>query len=362
VKGAILQVITDTDRRGAQVFATELHDELVRLGRSVRTVALCPGRVGGLSTPSLGRRRLGVSTLRRLRQEIRRASVVVAHGSSTLPACALAGFGTGVPFVYRQISDSRFWAPSGLRRLRVRIALSRAAGVVALWSGAAETMQSHFGVPANRVCVIPNGVPTAVFLNISRDCRRTRRAGFGLDPSLPTVVYVGALVPEKGVDLLIESCRTLAGVQVLVVGDGPERQSFERLAAATVPGRVVFAGSTPDPVPALEAADVLVLASRGGDSMPAVLIEAGLAGLPTIATPVQGIPEIVVDGVTGVLVPTGDSDALASAIIKVTSDPLLASRLGAEARRRCASLFAIDVVAAQFVTQLDGVLGESDAL
>ena len=125
-----------------------------------------------------------------------------------------------------------------------------------------------------------------------------------------------------------------------------ERESLERLAAAVAPGRVVFAGSVPDPVPALEAADVLVLASRGGDSMPAVLIEAGLAGLPTIATPVQGIPEIVVDEVTGILVPIDETDALTSAIIRLTSDPRLAARLGAEARRRCSSHFAIDVVAA----------------
>ncbi|MFI5048152.1 MAG: hypothetical protein ACHQIG_13885, partial [Acidimicrobiia bacterium] len=132
----VLQVVTDTDRRGAQVFATDLHAALARQGRDVRTVALAPGKVGGLVLPVLGERRRSVATLRALRHEVASAAVVVGHGSTTLPLGAIATVGTGTPFVYRQISDSVFWAPSGLRRLRVQAAMRRCAALVALWPGA----------------------------------------------------------------------------------------------------------------------------------------------------------------------------------------------------------------------------------
>ena len=144
----ILQVITDRNRRGAQVFAVDLAEALTARGQLVRTVALERGPSDEpLDVPHLGASRLALTTLRALRSEIASAEVVVGHGSTTLVACGLAATGTGVPFVYRQISDSLFWAPTALRRLRVRAAMTRATAVVALWPGAAATLESRFGVP-----------------------------------------------------------------------------------------------------------------------------------------------------------------------------------------------------------------------
>ncbi len=221
VKGEILQVVTDDDRRGAQTFALDLHRGLDALGCSVRTVALAPGDVGGLAVEVLGPRRRAVTTLGTLRRAMRNADVVVAHGSTTLPACAIAGTGTGVPFVYRQISQSRFWAASATRRIRVRLLLSRAARVVALWRGAADDLSGWLGVPADHIRVIPNAVP------LERVAPATdpghARAHLGLDPDRPVVLYVGALAIEKGVDVAIDAVGGLPGTQLLVVGDGPER-------------------------------------------------------------------------------------------------------------------------------------------
>ena len=105
----ILQVLTDTDRRGAQVFATDLGHALSSLGHDVDTRALVAGRNEvALPVPVLGGSRW--SALGPLRQAGRRADVVVAHGSSTLIACAAVRLTARTPFVYRQISDSRFWA------------------------------------------------------------------------------------------------------------------------------------------------------------------------------------------------------------------------------------------------------------
>jgi glycosyltransferase involved in cell wall biosynthesis len=348
----ILQVVTDTDRRGAQVFAVDLASELTRAGNAVRTVALERGAVPVLDLPVLGTTRLGYSTLRALRRESRAVDVVVAHGSTTLFACAIAT--PGVPFVYRQISDSRFWGPPGLRRARVRAGLRRAARVVALWTGSAVALESDFGVPPERIRVIPNGVRADELGPVDRVSRDEQRVAFGLDPARPTVVYVGALVPEKGVDLAIDAVARLETAQLLVAGDGSLRSELEDHARRVAPGRVVFAGTVTQAADAYAAADVVVLASRGGDSMPAVLIEAGLMGVPAVATPIEAIPEIVLAGTTGLLVPVDAAGALADALRALIGDDDRRAQFGLAARAHCTEHFTIERVGSMWAS----VLGE----
>jgi glycosyltransferase involved in cell wall biosynthesis len=352
---SILQVITDTDRRGAQVFAMDLHEALAARGCEMVTVALAPGKVGGLDVPVLGPGRRSISTMRALRSCMTSTQITVAHGSTTLPACAIASVGTRAAFVYRQISDLRFWASSPARRFRVRVALARAAGVVALWEGSASLLSSGFGVRASRVTVIPNGVPPQRFPPADARRRAEARAEFGLRGEDRVAVYVGALVPEKGVDVAIDAVALVPGLELLVAGGGPERRALEERAASVAPGRVRFAGSLADPTAAYASADVIVLPSRGGDSMPATLIEAGMMGIPAVATPVEAIPEIVRDGVTGALVGIGSPDELAGALRDVTSDGARMRALGASAREHCLAHYSIGHVADAWSARLIGL-------
>jgi glycosyltransferase involved in cell wall biosynthesis len=344
--------MTDTDRRGAQVFAVALDAALAGAGHTVDTVALAPGSFGGLDVKALGTSRLGWRTLRALRRRLRTCDVVIAHGSSTLPACAFTTLMTNVPFVYRQISDSRFWAPAGPRRARVRAELRRAARVVALWSGAAETLASDFGVDSSRLWVIPNAVDPHEFAVANASERERARAGFGLDPDCPTVGYMGALVPEKGVDVVIDALGRVDGAQLLVAGLGPERDALEAQAAAVAPGRVVFAGSVTRAREVYAAVDVMALASRGGDSMPAVLIEAGLMGVPSVATPVEAIPEIVLPEVTGSLVPVDAPGALADSLSELITDDARRAQYGAAAADYCRGHFTIASVVVRWSDML----------
>ncbi|MCC5954234.1 MAG: glycosyltransferase [Acidimicrobiia bacterium] len=342
----VLHVVTDTDRRGAQVFATDLDEALRMAGVDSSVVALTAGTVGGLDLPTLGPSRRSSSTLRVLRRTAARADVVVAHGSTTLPACAVALAGSPTPFVYRQISDSLFWAPSWHRRLRVRTAMSRAAAIVALWDGSAATLVEHLGVGADKIAVIPNGVPPARFPPLEPSERASAGAAFDIPGDAFVVACVSALAYEKGVDLVLGALEFLPDdVHLLVAGDGPERAHLERTAAREAPGRVHFTGSLSEPRQAFATADVVALASRGGDSMPATLIEAGLLGLPSVATPVEGIVEIIDDGVTGSLLFAATPRAVANAVDALRGDADARHRLGAAARQHCLERYAIEVVA-----------------
>lgn len=149
----------------------------------------------------------------------------------------------------------------------------------------------------------------------------------------PRVVAIGRLVEKKGFDVLAQAARRLPGdVVVEIVGDGPERGRLEAIAD----GRVRFAGALPHgaALARLHGAGAFALpcrelASGDRDGLPVALVEAMRAGLPVVTTPVAGIPELVRDGESGLLVQPGDPDALAAAIGRALAD---GARLGAAAR------------------------------
>lgn len=344
----ILQVITDTDRRGAQVFATDLHAALERRGHEVQTVALAPGAGHpALQVPVLGRRPRGWSTLRTLRSLARESDITVAHGSTTALACAIAAR----PFVYRQVSDTTVWAASAGRQWRVRRYLMRADTVVALSMETAQVLSSHLGIPSEHIEVIPNGVDVGRFGPASESERNQARARWGVPPELVLGVVVGALVPEKGVEVAIRAIAALPQVGLLVVGEGPERPALGSLAEAVAPGRVWFAGGVHDVRLALAAADLAVMPSLT-ESMPAVLIEVGLMGLAAVSTDVGAVGDIVVDHETGWLVTAGDLEGLRAAVDALVGDQAARLALGSAARVRCLERFDIDLIARSWETLL----------
>src|SRR5205085_3658221 len=107
------------------------------------------------------------------------------------------------------ISDSLFWAPTWLRRGRVRFFLSRAARIVTLSSQQGEVLIDHFGVRRGRLDVVPNAVPAASFAVATEADRLGARTGFDLPAGTPIVLSLCALVPEKGVDLVIDAVAAL---------------------------------------------------------------------------------------------------------------------------------------------------------
>jgi phosphatidylinositol alpha-mannosyltransferase len=179
------------------------------------------------------------------------------------------------------------------------------------------------------VRVIPNGVDVDLFR--------------GAEPAdLPPgrrLLFVNRLDPRKGFSVAVEAFaglgRAMGDLLLVVAGDGPERGAVDRL-PADLRDRVLMLGAVPHHrlPPYHAAADVFIGPARGGESFGIVLIEAMSAGLPIVATDIDGWREVVRTDVDGLLVPPNDPAALATGIRRVLDDPELARRLSASGRRR----------------------------
>jgi glycosyltransferase involved in cell wall biosynthesis/peptidoglycan/xylan/chitin deacetylase (PgdA/CDA1 family) len=203
---------------------------------------------------------------------------------------------------------------------------------------------------ADKVHVVRAGIDTTLFA--------PHRNG-GRPPGPLRVVCVGTLHEVKGQAHLVEACRLLAagGVDVAcrLIGDGPDRRRLQRaVAEAGLTGRVELAGARTRAEVAAEltAADVLVAPSvptrRGRrEGIPVVLMEAMSSGLAVVASDLSGIPELVDDGASGLLVPPGNAHALAAALRALAGDPALRGRLGARGRERVLEEFDAERTAAQ---------------
>jgi teichuronic acid biosynthesis glycosyltransferase TuaC len=191
--------------------------------------------------------------------------------------------------------------------------------------------------PRRPVQVVANGADTTVFLPRAT---AEARARLGLPAEGPIVTFVGKLVPRKGVDTLIEALGLLgrrpAGAPLLVAaGIGEMRDGLERRAQELGVGdRVRFVGKIAhdDVGWWMSAGDLFVLPSLS-EGLPTVVCEAMNCGRPVVATAVDGTPEIVRDGETGILVPPSDPAALAAALGRILDEPALARRMGEAALR-----------------------------
>lgn len=236
------------------------------------------------------------------------------------------------------------WVKGSLRALKwlVRWAARRSDRVVAISSYTAAELRELIDVPIE---VIP--------YTTSLPCPAPPASALVDGP--PEVLFVGRLVERKGVVHLIEALRLVPG-RLVVVGDGPERPRLEELARRLgMADRVDFRGkvsaSELQAAYARARAFVLpaVLDARGDtEGLGVVLLEAMNHATPVVASRVGGIPDIVEDGVSGLLVPPGDAAALAAALQRVLESPDLARRLGEAGRRRLHERFSWEAITARW--------------
>jgi glycosyltransferase involved in cell wall biosynthesis len=197
---------------------------------------------------------------------------------------------------------------------------------------AAEAIRRRI-VPPDRVRTIGVALDTAAGPPTARARAEARRL-LGVPPGMRVVGTVGRLDYQKAPEDFVAALARLDADDVLGVwiGDGPLRASTERLAARHgLSGRMFFAGERPDVPILLPGLDVFAMASRY-EGLPCAVVEAMVAGLPVVATAVNSVPDIVVAGETGLLVPAGRPEALSRALQHVLDNPALAARLGSAGR------------------------------
>lgn len=347
-----LHVLSSTARRGAEVFGATLSQSLAADGWDSRVVALAPSpSASALDVPVLGSAPLTMRTLSRLRTFIAGADVVVAHGSVTLPATVLAGVGLATPVVYKNIGDPGYWANTLGRRLRTRLLLRQVDRVATLSLTAGERVATVWRVPQHKVVVTGGGRDSAIFHPATECERAAARTKLGLDSDQRVALYLGALSPEKRPDLAILAAQAVEGLTLLIAGDGPLRPEVEN-AAARSRADVRVLGNRSDGVDLLHASDVLLLTSES-EGLPGVLMEAGLSGLPVVATKVGFTADIIEDGVTGHLVQPGDVAGMSQALQDVLKDSAV---LGAQARLRCEELYDVRASMRRWSTMLSALV------
>lgn len=194
--------------------------------------------------------------------------------------------------------------------------------------------------------VVPLGLDLDPFLAVGGPTGGLR-AHIGLGAGTPLVGMIGRLVPIKDGVTMLDAIARLPDAHLAVVGDGEDRDRLVHHARARGIGeRTHFVGWWPDVPAAVADVDVVALSSRN-EGTPASLIEALAAERPVVATRVGGVSSVVDDGVTGFLVPAGDSDALARRIGQLLADPHLRRRFGTEGRARSRSRFGVDRLVAE---------------
>lgn len=233
------------------------------------------------------------------------------------------------------VAHEQTWRYEGqpMRRLLDRELIARRAGAfIAVSEEDRRRMVEIERIDPAKIRLIPNGVPPAA------PSGRDVRAELGIPPTAPVIGSVGALRRQKRHDLLIRASATLhaefPGLRVLIAGDGRRRPELERLIAELdLEGTVLLLGRRTDVTDLVHALN-LAVCSSDFEGTPLAVMEYMQAGRAIVATRVGGVPELIEDGISGVLVDPGDAAGLANAIAKLLRNPDRAAKLGARGPAR----------------------------
>ncbi|MBS3956574.1 MAG: glycosyltransferase family 4 protein [Clostridiales bacterium] len=246
------------------------------------------------------------------------------------------------------------------RRRVERCALDRVDAFVAISSEVSRALLAR-GVDGRRVHTICNAVDPAAVRADAQAIALPPVMARQLSARVPLVGYVGRLSLVKGAEYFIQMAARLVqrepDVCFVVVGSGPEEGRLREIAAAYALGeRLVFLGHVSPAAPVLAACDVVVLPSLS-EGMPTVTLEAMALAKPVVATRVGGLPDVVADGETGLLVPPADPDALAEAVASLLRDPARARAMGEAGRARVEERFTLERMLAEYRTLFDTLAG-----
>jgi len=365
----LLYLITDLKYGGAQTVLLSLFDHLDTECYSPQVACLYGGnlpvgnalRARGIRVADLKMSHFWrLDALWRLYRLLKREQIAILHTS--LFHASLVGRLVGrlacVPVIltWRQnVSLGGRW-----RSLVNRLTSGLDDGVVAVAGFVRQAELQESGIPASKVTVIVNCIDFERYANVEPGSRARLRLDFGIPPGDFVIGFIGRFHPQKGIEVLIEAFARIApdrpGLWLLLVGDGELRPRLRALSEASGgSARTIFTGAREDIPRILAALDLFVLPSLW-EGLPLALLEAMAAGLPVVASDVGGVPEILVDGETGCLVPPRDPAALAAAILEFVDHPEIRQRLGAAGQQRVKESFSAQNLVARLTALYEELL------
>ncbi len=303
-----------------------------------------------------------VGRLRRLRTALRAWAPHVLHtilwsGNSY---GRLAAIGLGIPVVItaeRNVIARPGW------QVTVERVLDRFTDLYLVNSRAiADGLVARERLPATKMRVVHNGIDLGRVPAFTLDRQAARRSA-GFEPGRRLIAQIGRLEPQKDYPTFLTAAgrvlQDLPDVDVLIAGEGALRPDLEALAARLgIASRVRFLGLRHDVPALLGGVDVLALTSLY-EGLPNVVIEAMATGAVAVATDVGGCRELIVPGETGFLVPPGDVEAVAGAMLEVLRSPDVAHRMASAARRRVESEFTVEAMVAKTMAAYDTCLSQT---
>jgi glycosyltransferase involved in cell wall biosynthesis len=299
---------------------------------------LTVGHAGALTAPRSVRRLISL-------MRVRQIDLVHANRTLDLGLAGAAARVRGIPVVsslhwlgrsedHPEQDDTPRWTDAK-RELTVIANRVLATKIIAVSAAVRESFSGLPGFPADRTVVVHPGLEMRPPISDASALARLRET-LGLGQAHPVLLNIGRLVPVKGQRYLIPMMRRvrdrLPDAKLLIAGEGHLRATLEReIAGAGLSDAIVLLGSRSDVNDLLAVSDALVLSSES-EAAPLPPMEAMRACRPVIATDVGGVREIVVDGVTGFVVPRGDAEALAGAVVKMFASPDVARQMGEAGR------------------------------
>jgi glycosyltransferase involved in cell wall biosynthesis len=310
-----------------------------------------------------------LGALARMVQLVRRSKpdILHTHMAKAGTVGRLAARICGVPVVIHTYHGHVFHSYFSPAKTRVFLTIERALGlatnrIVVIGDGQRAEIASYGVAPLNKLVTIRLGLELGQFLDAER-MRGELRHELGVSTDVPLIGIVGRLVPIKATEIFLQAAvqirAALPRTEFVIVGDGERRQELETLASHLgLAAAVHWLGWRRDMVRVYADLDVVALTSRNEGS-PVVLIEALASARPVVSSAVGGVPEVVVDGETGLTVPVSDVPALAEAILSLLRAPVLAKSLATAGRRhvypRYDSSRLVDDVRSLYLRELDAL-------
>ena len=352
----LLLLVASNRRRGAEVFGERLKEGLGQLGWDVDFVAVQAADTDRavsatpLASPAAGGR-LNPRTVLALRRRIQRTqpAIVLANGGATLRYAVAAQTMLSNPPVlaYGSIGEPRYWLRSPRHVRMQRFFQGRADTVLAVSEMTRSQLISDLLIPPERVHVAPTGVPPEFFIDKTPVSAELR------------LLFLGSLSPEKNPLAAVEVVGQLGAsqpVHLRLVGAGPLESTIAAKAAAAPSGSTIeLTGSVADVMPHLVWADLLLLPSRT-EGLPGAVLEAGAAGVPTVAFDVGGTRETMLDETSGMIVPVGDIAGMTEAVRNLAADPARLEGMGREQQSYVRSRYSLEAAIRRFDELLSAAL------